>query len=306
MHDPVGAAMKRTLLAALAALALAPAFAAAQTPPPASPALFVARDADSTMYLYGTIHVRRANEPWGSPAVEAALAASEDIWTEIEMSPEIDARTQQLALQHGIAPPERRLSSWLSPGEAARLAATAQRLGLPLENLEPLRPWLAGLTLELAPLAKAGYDLRAGVDRAVDAYGDANGKRMRALETPEQQIGFFANLSDDVQRQMLIEAIDDADASAAELDQLSAAWRRGDLDAIERRMNEELRDKYPEAYAIMIERRNDAWTAVLLRELEGAGVDFIAVGAAHIVGEDGLVAQLRARGVRVERVAAAQ
>ncbi len=266
------------------------------------PALFVARDHDSTLYLYGTIHLRRAGEPWGSPAVERALASADEIWTELEISPEGDARAQQLALRHGIAPADRPLSSWLSRDEQARLAVTATRLGLQPRSLEPMQPWLAALTLTLAPALQAGYDPNAGVDRAIDAFGDANGKRMRALETPEQQIGFLANLSSELQRQMLIEAIDEAESGAETLNALSDAWERGDLDDLEAQLADEMRAEYPEVYAALIVQRNAAWTDTLLQELQGAGVDFVAVGAAHLLGEEGLVEQLRERGVSVERV----
>ncbi len=277
--------------------------ACAPTRQPAfAPALFVARDADSTLYLYGTIHLRESGEPWGSPAVEAALAQADEIWTEVETSPANDARAQGIMLRLGRAPAGRPLSSWLEPGERERLSAVARRLGIEPQALEPMQPWLAGLTLTLAPILRAGYDPAASVDRAVDAYGDAHGKTMRWFETPEQQIGLLAELSDALQRQMLLEAIDEAEASAEGLETLSAAWERGDTDTLERELNASMRDEYPEVYATLLRERNDAWVAVLLRELSGSGVDFVAVGAAHIVGEDGLVAQLRARGVNVERV----
>lgn len=268
------------------------------------PALFVARDADSTIYLFGTIHLRRAGDAWGSPAVEVALASADEIWTEMEISPETDARTQQLALQYGLAPPDRPLSSWLSPEEMERLGQTSQRLGIAPQSLEPMQPWLAGLTLTLMPMMAAGYDPNAGVDRAVDAFGDAHHMRMRWFETPEEQIGLFANLPADVQHGMLLEAIDEAEKSADSLDQMSSAWERGDTQTLERLLNEEMRDDYPEVYAALISRRNSAWVNALMRELDGSGTDFVAVGAAHIVGPDGLVAQLRAHGIRVERVGA--
>lgn len=288
----------RRLLSTLAAALVLCGCASAQE----APALFVARDADSTLYLFGAIHLRKTGEPWGSPAVEAALAQSEEIWMELEMSPAADARTQQLALEMGTAPPERPLSSWLSEAERTRLNAAAQRLGIQAQALEQFKPWLAGLTLTVVPMMRAGYDPDAGVDRAVDAYGDANGKTMRAFETPEQQIGFLANLPDEVQRQMLLEAIDSAEEGVATLDAMSAAWGRGDTEALNALVNLELRDEYPGVYAALIRDRNNAWMTTLMRELDGAGVDFVAVGAGHVVGEDGLVAQLRARGVRVERV----
>lgn len=296
-----GTKMPRNLLSALVALyALA---ACAPTRQPAfAPALFVARDADSTMYLYGTIHLRRAGEPWGSPAVEAALAEADEIWSEVETSPANDARARELTLRFGAAPAGRPLSSWLQPAERERLAAVARRLGIPPQNLEAMAPWLAGLTLTTAPFLRAGYDPAASVDRAIDAYGDARRKTMRWFETPEQQIRLLADLPETLQRQMLLEAIDEAEAGVAALDALSEAWERGDTRALERELNASMRDAYPEIYATVLLQRNDAWTAVLMRELDGAGVDFVAVGAAHVVGEDGLVAQLRARGVSVERV----
>jgi hypothetical protein len=101
---------------------------------------------------------------------------------------------------------------------------------------------------------------------------------------------------------MLLEAIDQAEAGAQILDEMSAAWERGDTAALERLLNDEMRRDYPEVYEALIRRRNEAWMATLTQELAGQGVDFVAVGAAHIIGEDGLVAQLQARGVQVERV----
>ncbi len=298
MRNNLFAVLRAAVLAGVCAACAAPA-----TPSPApGPALFVARDADSTLYIYGTIHIRRAGEPWGSPSVEAALAASDEIWTELEISPTNDALTQQLATQLGAAPAGRGLSTWLSPEQAQRLAQTARRLGLSAQALEPMQPWLAGLVLALIPVVRAGYDPGAGVDRAIDAYGDANGKRMRAFETPAQQIGFLAELAPDVQLQMLLEAIDETEAGPAALDEMSAAWERGELEVLERLLNQEMRRDYPEMYAALITARNNAWVATLLDELQDSGVDFVAVGAAHMVGEGGLVAQLRARGVAVERV----
>jgi hypothetical protein len=266
------------------------------------PALFVVRDADSTMYLYGSVHVRPNGADWADDDVRAAIAASEEIWTELEMSPENDARVQALAQTAGAAPPDRPLSSWLSPEENERLNALTRRLGLPDGALEGLQPWTAALTLTLIPVLQAGYNPASGVDRAVDAYGDANGRTMRAFESAEQQIGFLANLSPGLQREMLVQAIDEIDEGPALLARLTQAWEEGDLDTLEELVIDETRTQYPELYDVLFVRRNVAWVEVLTRELEGSGTDFVAVGAGHIVGDDGLVALLRARGYQVERV----
>jgi len=292
--------IKTTVLAAIAFVALA-AGACAQEE--LDPALYVARDADSTMYLYGTVHVRPRGVDWGDEDVREALAAAEEIWTELEMTPETDQRTQELAIQYGRAPADRPLSSWLTAEENARLDGLAQRLGLPRAYLESMQPWMAGLTLSLVPIMRAGYDPNSGVDRAIDAYGDANGKTMRAFETVEQQIGFFAGLDEETQLAFLREAINEAEEGPAMLGEMTAAWERGDLDTLERLVVEDTREEYPEVYEALFVRRNNAWIEVLVRELHGAGVDFVAVGAGHLLGPDGLVQQLQARGYRVERVA---
>ena len=161
---------------------------------------------------------------------------------------------------------------------------------------------MAALTLTVLPLVQAGYDADSGVDRSVDAYGDAANKTMRALETPEQQLTFFATLSPEMQREMLQEAITESESIATMIGEMSSAWERGDDRALEHAVIDDTRTEYPELYQMLFVDRNNAWMTELTREMEGSGVDFIAVGAGHIIGRDGLVAQFRARGYRVERV----
>ena len=296
----------KAVLRAFAAL-LAVSFAScAQAPAEAAgdihPLLYAVRDADSTMYLFGTVHVRPRGSDWGNDRVRAALDESSEIWTELMMNAETDAQTQTLAMRLGRAEPGHPLSSWLTPEENAALNAVTTRLGLPQGALEGTKPWMAALTLTVLPLVQAGYDADSGVDRSVDAYGDAAGKTMRALETPEQQLTFFATLSPEMQREMLQEAITESESIATMIGEMSSAWERGDDRALEHAVIDDTRTEYPELYQMLFVDRNNAWMTELTREMEGSGVDFIAVGAGHIIGRDGLVAQFRARGYRVERV----
>ena len=264
--------------------------------------MFAVRDADSTIYLFGTVHVRPSGSDWGGPIARAALASASDVWTEIEVSPETDARGQQLARQLSAARADRPLSSWLTPAENARLAALEQRLHLNPDALEHLQPWAASLTLTLVPIMQAGYDPQSGVDRDVDAYADAHHLREHAFETIDEQLGFLANLSPQLQHQMLLEAIDEAEQGHSEIATMTNAWERGDLQSLERTVLDETRRGYPELYQALFVRRNTAWAPVIERELHGSGVAFVAVGAGHLLGPDGLVVQLRARGATVERV----
>jgi len=297
----------KTVVRAFAAVLAISVAACAQAPTAQqtdgiTPLLYAVRDVDSTMYLYGTVHVRPRGSDWGNDRVRAAIDESGEVWTELMMTPEADQQTQVLALRLGAAEPGRPLSSWLTPEENASLNVVTTRLGIPQGALEPYRPWLAALTLTLAPLMQAGYDPASGVDRSIDVYSDNAGKTMRALETPEQQLNFFANLSAEAQREMLREAINESESITAMIGDMSAAWEQGNGRALERAVIDDTRVEYPELYQMLFVDRNNAWMTELTREMEGSGVDFIAVGAGHIIGSDGLVAQFRARGYRVERL----
>lgn len=291
--------MRRFLFSfVLALFCAAPAFA--QTP--VRPALFVVRDADSAIYLFGTIHVRRPGSDWGGQAAHAALAESGEVWTEIDIDPDAAARSQAVIMRLGMAPADQPLSSHLSDAENRRLDTLLAQLHVPRAVIEPMQPWFAGITLSIIPMMQAGYDPNVGVDQMIDRAAEAAGKRMRAFETLEQQLSFMAGLSREAQREMLLDAVDQGGKGAEEFDGMSAAWETGDLDTLEALVVEDTRKNYPELYGVLIRDRNDAWMDVLTQELGGAGVDFIAVGAGHIVGRDGLVAQFRALGFQVERV----
>ncbi|MEQ1490250.1 MAG: TraB/GumN family protein [Terricaulis sp.] len=290
----------------LASLALAFVAACASTPRTndtigAAPALFVARDADSTLYLYGTIHLRRAGDAWGGPHVERALAEAQEVWTEVALDPAAEARAQAEAMRLGFGP-DAALSTHLTAEEEQRLTTLTQGLGIPPQALERMRPWMAALTLSLVPIVRAGYDPNGGVDRAVVAWAREHDKTLRSFETPEEQVHIFSGFDEDVQVAMLRAALDSAEESVDAATNLSAAWDRGDVRAIEDLAVTDTRVNYPLMYQAIYARRNGAWMGVLAHELDGAGIDFVAVGAGHLYGPDGLIAQLRARGFRVERV----
>src|SRR5204863_553683 len=109
-----------------------------------------------------------------------------------------------LVLQLGLAPTDHPLSSYLSAAEEQRLNALAARIGLAPALLERLQPWLAAITLSMAPVEQAGFDPNSGVDRTINNEAVASDKHRRAFETVEQQLHFVADLPPPVQRQMLL------------------------------------------------------------------------------------------------------
>jgi uncharacterized protein len=295
--------MRRSLIAALLGVAVVTACATAApvVEGPAQPALWAVRDADSTLYLYGTIHMRKQGAAWGGPAAEAALAEAQEVWTEVEVDPTREEAVRPLVARYGFDT-TRSLSAQLSPERAAQLKEVVTGLGLPMQNVEAMKPWLASLTLSVLPMLKAGYDPKAGVDQSIDRAAEALDKRMRWFESSEEQIQFLSGFDQALQIQMLEDTLDEAGEGPAMLADMERAWEVGDDAKLADEMVAELRTEFPQLYDVLLARRNAAWTEVLSKELEGAGVDFVAVGAAHLAGPDSVQAMLRKRGYTVTRV----
>jgi uncharacterized protein len=290
--------VRRFALALVAPLIVLGAMGA--SPVLAEPALWAIRDKDSTIYLFGTVHVLRPATQWRSPKIAKAFQDADDLVMEIEQ-PENPATTQALMMKYGLdttAP----LSSKLKPAAYAKLQAAAQGMGFPPQALEPMRPWLAALTVSLTPLLQAGYDPESGVEKLLSTQAKATGKPVSALETMEQQVRFFADMTPAQETQLLESTLDEIDEGPAKIDALVAAWASGDQTELKRQMVDEMQSEYPDIYELLLVRRNREWADQIMAKLAGSGVSFVAVGAGHLTGPDSLQAQLAKLGVEAERV----
>jgi uncharacterized protein YbaP (TraB family) len=282
------------------ALALVALLAMGASPVLAEPALWTIKDKDSTIYLFGTVHVLRPTTQWRSPKIAKAIQDADDLVMEIEQ-PDDPATTRTLMLKYGVdqAAP---LSSKLKPESYAKLQAAAQGMGFPPQALEPMRPWLAALTVSLTPLLKAGYDPESGVERLLSAEAKAAGKPISAFETMEQQVRFFADMTPAQETELLESTLDEIDDGPAKIDALVAAWASGDQAELKRQMVDELQGEYPDVYKLLLVDRNKAWAGQLKTKLAGSGVSFVAVGAGHLAGPDSLQVQLKAFGIKAKPV----
>lgn len=282
------------------ALALVAVLAMGASPVLAEPALWAIKDKDSTIYLFGTVHVLKPTTPWRSPKIDKAFRDADDVVMEIEQ-PEDPATTRALMLKYGVDPAAP-LSTKLKPESYAKLQAAAQGMGFPPQALEPMRPWLAALTVSLTPLLKAGYDPESGVEKLLTAQAKAAGKPIAAFETMEQQVRFFADMTPVQETQLLDSTLDEVDDGPAKIDALVAAWAAGDQDELKRQMVDEMQTDYPDVYKLLLVDRNQDWANQLKIRLAGSGVSFVAVGAGHLAGPDSLQAQLAKLGIKAERV----
>jgi uncharacterized protein YbaP (TraB family) len=269
-------------------------------PAAAQPALWAVRDADTTIYLFGTVHLLPHDTDWHFPALEQALAESDALY--VEITDDDQANMTALVLRHGIDTTHS-LSDLLSPFDRSRLERAARLANVPggVAGLNIMRPWLAALTLTVAPLTKAGLDPGQGVDKQLRATMEKAGKPVRGLETAEQQIRLLADMPQSMQLAMLRATLRDTDRATVDLTAIIDAWKRGDEAALARLENDLMRRETPELYQRLLVERNEAWAKRIAAMLEQPGRVFIAVGAAHLAGPDSVQVQLQKLGVEAVR-----
>lgn len=265
------------------------------------PAVWAARDADSTLYLFGTLHLRHAGAAWGGPVAEQALAEAGTVW--LELGPEDLQPERMRGLLQAIGfDRSRPLSQRLEPERRRQLQAAGKEIALPEPVLDMMKPWLLSTILAVGPMQRAGYASESGVDRTVARAAADAGKAIRGLESGEEQLRYLDGLPDAVQMNMLYEALDHQDEGVDLLRQTEEIWENGDQAALHELMIAPMARNYPELYEAIFTRRNRVWADRLAAVLAGSGVDFVAVGAGHLGGEGSIDALLRERGFTVERL----
>ena len=287
-------------LAAAAALGLAACTTAREAPEGPRPALWKLSDRDTTIYLFGTIHLLPKGLQWRTPAIERAIAETDTLVLETEIGSDLMAAAQTL-MRLGVSPGLPPLADRVPPERRDELRKIIAAAGVPERALDRMETWAAALTLLTVNFKQAGLSAEAGVERGLDAAYRGARKRVEGLETPEQQFGYFDKLSEEAQRTLLVGMLDDPARAQAEFKAMLDAWQRGDTDAIARTFDSETALS-PELRDVLMTRRNAAWAEWLAKRLERPGTVLVAVGAGHLAGSDSVQRMLRARGLRARRV----
>lgn len=305
----------RSILAGLLACLVVTASADAREPAAAAPVplLWKVSDADNDVYLLGSFHLLKPSDYPLSADVDAALADAEHVM--FELSPEeMSSPTLGMQMaQAAVRTDGTRLSDALPPEVAAGLATwmSANEVSLNAQGLGPqvldvLEPWFVGLMVSVTEMTKLGLDPELGLDRHIADAAVAAGKTTDGLELGKEQVALFDTMDPDEQVQMLADALGAQDGGK-ELERLHDAWRAGDVDALWNGMALDMRREFPALYQRINVDRNDAWVPKIEARLKEHASDdtLVVVGALHLLGEDGVVEKLRARGYRVERVCSA-
>lgn len=280
--------------------------------PPPVPLLWKVSDADNSIYLLGSFHLLRPGDYPLAKEVDAAFVDAESLL--FEMSPE-ELASPALASQMALAALRTdgtQLDSELPPATAVRLkvwssanASNASNASLSPEMLQMFEPWFVGLTISLIEMTKQGLDPKLGLDQHFAAAAKKAGKPTAGFETGAQQVAFLDGMSREEQLQMLDDAL--AQTGDDEIEQLHEAWRKGDAKTLWNGMAADMRRDYPKLYQQVNVARNDAWLPKIEQRLRAPGTDdtLVVVGALHLLGSDGVVEKLRARGYKVKRLCSA-
>ena len=265
------------------------ALAAETTPAPAvttkdaDPALWVIKDADTTIYLFGTVHILKPGLSWFDEGVEKAFKASGELVLEL---PDVDqAAMQKTMMSVGIDKDGQTLSKRLNADQLAIYTKAMESIKVPPAAFDPFEPWAASLVLSVLPLAQSGYDAKSGADEVLKAAAKAAGIPIIGLETVEQQLGYFDTLPMNLQIDYLVQIAKDVGEVVPTIAKMIDNWAAGDPETLATMMNTAM-DKAPEVKRILLAERNERWAAWIKTRLEKPGTVFIAVGAGHLAGKD--------------------
>ena len=267
----------------------------------ADPALWVVKDDDTTIYLFGTVHVLKPGLSWFDEAVKDAFEKSDEMMLELVM-PEDQAAVAKTMIPLAMDMTGKTIPSRLTADELKAYRAALVSVGVPDVAFDNFEPWFPAMTLSVLPLTKLGYDPEQGAEKLLTKFAKAGNKPVSGLETLEEQLGFFDQLPDTQQVTFLNSVVRDMDKLGPMLDKMVALWAKGDPEGLAVAMNESLAAT-PELAKPLLYDRNARWADQIKTRMDKPGTVFIAVGAGHLAGEKSVQDYLKARGLTATRVA---
>jgi uncharacterized protein YbaP (TraB family) len=289
----------------LAALGLAALASGATLAEPASakgrPALWQVSDRDTTVYLFGTIHLLPKDYAWRTPAFEKAVAGSQSLVIETivdSSNPQaLAGEMARLGFRPGLPP----LAARVPPAKRALLEAAIVKTGVPRAAFDRMETWAAAFVLLGTQFKDLGLSDQAGVETVLRSAFTQAGKPVGQLETNTEQLSLFDTLPEAAQLALLEGALEAPGEMRGQFEDMLGAWGRGDVATIGATFNEDLAGS-PELRDALLRRRNVNWARWIQRRLATPGSVLVAVGAGHLAGTDSVISMLERDGYRVRRV----
>jgi uncharacterized protein YbaP (TraB family) len=266
-----------------------------------APALWSVSDADTTVYLFGTIHLLPDNYTWRTAKFDHAVAGSNELVLETIVDDKDPMKLAgvlaRLGFSNGLAP----IASRVPAAKVPALEAAIAKTGIPRSAFDKMESWAAAFMLLGNQFKELGLKGDQGVEMTLRTSFTGQGKPIGELETNAEQLGFFDTLPEPAQRALLEGSLEDPAAMRQAFQAMLAAWSRGDVHAIARSFNRDLSGS-PELKTALLNRRNANWSRWIEQRMAKPGSVLIAVGAGHLAGPESVLELLKRDGYKVQRV----
>lgn len=260
-------------------------------------------DDNSSIYLAGTIHLLRAQDyPLPSP-YEAAYLATDRLIFETDIAAMSDLGLQQRMLEQLTYQDGRTLRTVLNNDTYLALEAYTQSIGMPLGMMQTFKPGLLTSTLSMIELQRLGFTPQ-GVDAYFHAKATVDAKPRGELESIDDQFAMLAAMGEGYESEFVMHSLADFDQLEDMIESIILAWRTGDVDLLESRFLAPLLENTPALYQSLLVERNEAWLPQIEAMFTQDGTEYVLVGAAHLVGDHGLLTMLAARGYHIDQLQA--
>ena len=283
--------------AAVGAMAMSPQQAQAK----AAPALWSVSDADTTVYLFGTIHLLPEKYDWQTARLQKVVTGSQELVVETIIDDKNPMQLIALMMKLGMSDKLPPIAQRVPASKRPALEAALKKSGVPRPVFDKMETWAAAFMLLGNQFRDLGLKGDEGVEVVLRNSFSSQGKRIDQLETNAEQLGFFDTLPEKAQRDLLEGAIQPSDSTRTDFKKMLAAWSAGDVAAIARAFNHDLQAS-PDLREALIKRRNANWTRWIEQRMDQPGEIMIAVGAGHLAGRDSVIDLLKRGGYKVQRI----
>ncbi len=266
----------------------------------AAPAMWKVSDADSAIWLFGSVHMLGPGLDWRTRLLDKVMSKADRIYFETDISPEGQAAVAPLTFEMGFNRDGRLLSDIIGPDLTERVREAATIMELPVPLLLTMRPWMAAITLSLSPASVSGYDPLLGVEATLEA--ELPKERVGQLESLEEQMTFLAGGSEAEQVQMLTAVLDTMYDASEDIGALIDAWLDGEPELLGEMFAEQTAGYGDSMMGRLIDERNRNWTVQIGEMLERNEAALLVVGAAHLAGDASVLGMLEAQGFEIERI----